>query len=220
MAFIAQLDLGELAQFDTQHVLPATGWLCFFYEAEEQPWGFDPADRGKWRVVHFTCTVDDLTRATPPDLPESSESSMCAVSCGVEATLPPIEELEEAGLIRRGTPEWDAYWPEDLLKGSHPESEPLHRALGNPDIIQGDMRLECQLASNGIYDGDPSLEKDPRYQELQGGWRDWIPLLQIDTDEEGPGWMWGDCGRIYYWIRKQDLAARDFDNVWLVLQCY
>ena len=220
MAFIAQLDLSELARFDAQQVLPTTGWLCFFYEAEEQPWGFDPADRGKWRVVYFTCGVEDLTRAVPPILPEFSESSMCAVSYKVETTLPPIEELEETGLIRRGTSEWDAYWPEEIEEALCPEDEPRHRTLGNPNVIQGDMRLECQLASNGVYCGDLSSEKNPRYDELRGGWQDWILLLQIDTDEEGPGWMWGDCGRIYYWIRKQDLAARNFDNVWLVLQCY
>ncbi|MGN0700170.1 MAG: DUF1963 domain-containing protein [Oscillospiraceae bacterium] len=31
--------------------------------------------------------------------------------------------------------------------------------------------------------------------------------------------MFGDCGHIYFWIRKADLAARNFDNVWLILQC-
>ncbi|MCI6583120.1 MAG: YwqG family protein [Oscillospiraceae bacterium] len=31
--------------------------------------------------------------------------------------------------------------------------------------------------------------------------------------------MFGDCGHIYFWIRKSDLKNRDFDNIWLVLQC-
>lgn len=31
--------------------------------------------------------------------------------------------------------------------------------------------------------------------------------------------MWGDVGRLYYWIRREDLAQRRFDKVWLVLQC-
>ncbi|UDQ99492.1 DUF1963 domain-containing protein [Lentisphaerota bacterium WC36G] len=31
---------------------------------------------------------------------------------------------------------------------------------------------------------------------------------------------WGDSGMIYFWIRKQDLKARNFENVWLHLQCY
>jgi len=31
--------------------------------------------------------------------------------------------------------------------------------------------------------------------------------------------MWGDVGRIYYWIRRNALATRDFDQTWLVFQC-
>ena len=48
---------------------------------------------------------------------------------------------------------------------------------------------------------------------------DWELLLQIDTDEEGPGWMWGDVGRLYFWLRSEDLVAQRFENAWLVLQC-
>lgn len=31
--------------------------------------------------------------------------------------------------------------------------------------------------------------------------------------------MFGDCGHIYFWIRKQDLKECNFDKIWLVLQC-
>lgn len=55
---------------------------------------------------------------------------------------------------------------------------------------------------------------------MEKGAEDWQLLLQIDSDEENLGAMWGDCGRVYFWIRQQDLQKRDFSNVWLVLQCY
>ena len=32
--------------------------------------------------------------------------------------------------------------------------------------------------------------------------------------------MFGDCGCVYYYIRKQDLENCDFSRVWLMLQCY
>jgi uncharacterized protein YwqG len=32
--------------------------------------------------------------------------------------------------------------------------------------------------------------------------------------------MWGDCGRIYYWIKEQDLDAEAYDRIWTILQCY
>jgi uncharacterized protein YwqG len=41
----------------------------------------------------------------------------------------------------------------------------------------------------------------------------------VDLAEEAAGMMWGDAGRIYFWIRREDLLARDFDRSWLILQC-
>jgi len=31
---------------------------------------------------------------------------------------------------------------------------------------------------------------------------------------------WGDCGGLYYWIRRQDLAAARFDQSWFVFQSH
>ena len=31
--------------------------------------------------------------------------------------------------------------------------------------------------------------------------------------------MFGDCGRIYFYIRREDLVQRRFDRVWLIQQC-
>jgi hypothetical protein len=43
-------------------------------------------------------------------------------------------------------------------------------------------------------------------------------LLQLDTDDD-LGWMWGEVGRLYYLIRQEDLAARDFSHAWMTFQC-
>jgi uncharacterized protein YwqG len=32
--------------------------------------------------------------------------------------------------------------------------------------------------------------------------------------------QWGDMGSLYLCARKQDLAARRFDQSWMVVQCY
>ena len=55
--------------------------------------------------------------------------------------------------------------------------------------------------------------------ELLPGSSDWILLPQLDSDDEG-GMMWDDCGRIYCWVREDDLKAVRFDNCWFILQCY
>jgi uncharacterized protein YwqG len=94
-----------------------------------------------------------------------------------------------------------------------------HQILGHPRPVQGDgMELECQLATNGIYLGGPEGYQDPRRAALEASAKDWKLLLQLDTDDD-TGWMWGDVGTLYFWIREQDAARADFSKVWMVFQC-
>ena len=97
---------------------------------------------------------------------------------------------------------------------------PYHQMGGYPHPVQGDgMELECQLASAGLYLGDPSGYEDVRAKALESGAGDWRLLLQMDSDDN-LGVMWGDAGIIYFWIREDDARARRFDQAWLVLQCH
>ncbi|NOT29697.1 MAG: DUF1963 domain-containing protein [Planctomycetes bacterium] len=80
------------------------------------------------------------------------------------------------------------------------------------------MELECQLVTNGVYCGDSSGYQEPRAKELEAGQTEWRLLLQLDSDERAK-MMWGDAGRLYFWIRESDLCEHDFDKAWLILQC-
>jgi uncharacterized protein YwqG len=80
------------------------------------------------------------------------------------------------------------------------------------------MQVKAQLVSHGLYCGDLSGYKDPRAAKLGTSATEWRLLLQIDSDEEA-GMMWGDAGRIYFWLRREDLAARKFDAAHAILQC-
>lgn len=80
------------------------------------------------------------------------------------------------------------------------------------------MYEECQLAANGIYCGSPEGRQDPRVPVLMEGADQWKLLVQVDSDD-GAGMMWGDMGRLYFWIRREDPAEARFDRVWMVLQC-
>lgn len=212
LGFIAQIDLTAVPRVD--HILPGSGWLYFFYDRYCEPWGFDPADRGCCRVTYADCARQTLTRSEPPpDADLDHRAHPCLVEAWPELTLP--DDLPD---IQYGTPEYDAYRGIcDAL--SAPGGSIQHRLLGHPQLIQNPMELECQLASNGVYCGTPVGYQSEEAKRLTPGAADWRLLLQIDTDESGPGWMWGDIGRIYFWIRRQDLAVRDFENVWLILQC-
>ncbi len=90
---------------------------------------------------------------------------------------------------------------------------------GYCDPVQGaDMDLECQLVSNGLYCGDETGYKGKRFKELKAGRVEWTLLLQIDSDDD-VDMMWEDCGILYFWIRESDLKAKNFDKVWMILQC-
>jgi uncharacterized protein YwqG len=212
LGFIAQIDLSEIPNVD--EILPSSGWLYFFYDRYCEPWGFDPADRGCCRVIYSKCDRSELVRTeAPSDADSEHVAQPCALQVWPELTLPDhMPELEY------GTSAFDAYQAlcNDLCNGG---GDTKHRLLGHPQLIQNPMELECQLASNGVYCGGASHFQEEEVQALEAGSMDWRLLLQIDTDEDGPGWMWGDCGRIYFWIKEQDLAALRFDDVWLILQC-
>jgi uncharacterized protein YwqG len=211
-SFIAQLALDEVHAYDTQGMLPERGMLWFFYDAKQETYGADPADRGGWQVI-FREDYAGLQRiAAPATLPAESQFKAALVSFAKEVTLSQSPKLD--------APNFD--WTDDevqkyeTLLSSFPSQEEHgavhHQLLGNPQTIQDDMRLECQLAANGVTDIN-----DPRAKALSNGADEWQLLLQIDSDDE-IGMKWGDAGMIYYWLRSSDLKKCDFGNAWLVLQ--
>ena len=209
MSFLCQFSLSDITGLDQDENLPSEGLLSFFYDSEQSTWGFDPKDRGSWAVQYFESS--NLVRNQFPDeLPAESRYTTCALKFASELTLPGRESplVEELEL---NDDEDDAFF-DSMLEGVN------HHFLGYAQEVQGAMQLECQLASNGIYCGDPSGYADPRVTELEPGASEWRLLLQIDTDEN-PDWMWGDSGMLYFWIKSNDLRSRDFTKIWMVLQC-
>jgi uncharacterized protein YwqG len=211
-SFVAQIYLDEVHPYDTSGALPQSGMLWFFYDAQQETYGADPADLGGWSVI----TGDNYSglhrTAAPANLPAESQFNACSIRFASEITLSQQPKLE--------IPHFD--WTDDeghkyeTLLSTFPNPDDhaaLHnRLLGNPETIQDDMRLECQLASHGVTDIN-----DPRAAGLTKGALDWQLLLQIDTDDR-IGMRWGAAGMIYFWITRSDLQVCRFDRTWLVLQ--
>ena len=86
--------------------------------------------------------------------------------------------------------EWDRWWKLQQ-RLKRQTGEPLHRLGGYPSLVQ-----------SGVDDDN------------------WEFLLHLDTDEEGPGWMWGDAGRIYYWACRNCREAGDPIHAWCTVECY
>ncbi len=203
LAFLGQLELGEVwpvAQFADW---PSEGTLAFFYARPDDAWGYDPVVRGHCRVLYCPRMGKTAVMPAPDDLPDEAKSPERAVRLASEWTLPTSIDMDGVRL---------SFWVRgdyrDLCRritSNLDDESPIHRCGGHPQQVQGEMRLECQLVTNGIYCGDSSGYSDPRAATLAQGAADWQLLLQIDSDRQ-LGWMWGDAGRLYFWARQQDIA--------------
>ena len=220
LAFLAQFDCARLAGLDPEGLLPRTGLLSFFYELGSQRWGYDPKDAGCARVFWFE--EEPLAPAEfPQDLEEEHRLPELAAELSGGAGAP---ECQDACLALDYPFTANDYRFFDQARRELGYAYPDNRSqlLGWPDIIQNNMTLECELVSRGHYLGGswesvPQEERDAlRVPSVQ----DWRLLFQLDTVASGDfELMFGDCGRIYFYIRREDLLARRFDRAWLVLQC-
>ena len=89
--------------------------------------------------------------------------------------------------------------------------------LGYAELIQGSILLECALHAAGLNWDDYAQLSAKEQQALLETGGEWTLLAQFGTLSDEL--MFGDCGRIYFYIRREDLAQRRFDRVWLIQQC-
>lgn len=213
MEFIAQIQLADAHPLDVTNLLPAEGLLSFFYDASQQTFGADPKDRAGLKTLYFEHTESGFQRTDlPASLPATGRSRVCSVGFSEELTLTLQPNLEIPSLQWSDDDQekYDAALQQVVGQQTHP----IHRLLGHPDTIQDDMRMECQLAANGV--ADPGSAPD-QVARLAPGANDWLLLLQVDSDPS-VGMQWANAGMLYFWIRREDLANKRFDAVWVVLQ--
>ncbi len=209
LTFLASLDLEEVATSDMIPWLPREGRLMFFYDVEDQPWGFDPGDRDGFAVIFATDAGEE------PEAPAAVLPKLF-VDCINVVSLPDPQRFEDFDISMH---EVDI---ETFLNGYGDwiAEEFSHQVGGYPRPIQNDsMELESQLASNGIDCGSGDGFESAEGKKLAPGARDWRLLLEFDTDDD-LGVMWGDAGKLYFWVKEKDARNGDFSGTWTVLQCF
>lgn len=211
MSFIAQFALSEVSPYDTSRLLPSSGGLYFFYDAAQETYGGNANERDAWKVLYNSSPATVLRRREfPPALPATSRFAACALTFNVESTLPQRPEVLTDNL------DWtdaEQRLYAEFMAAHYPDRTPTHhRLLGHSDDLQDDMHLQAQLAAHGL-----NPEQGDTSPELEPGARDWLLLLQLDSDHNA-GMRWGSAGMLYFWIQRLALQNRSFDNVWLVLQ--
>lgn len=207
LAFLAQVNLSEIAPLDPTGLLPKHGILYFFAD-DEEPWGFEPADSNHWRVIYRETVPTTGPTVAPADLAPESLLKESGLTFESEWTLPPYESPMTDGLEMTDEEE-EAYLEAD-------GEEPIHRLFGHPQQVQGFVPYEIAMATSGVFNGSWD---SPEAEKARATYDEWVLLLQLDSDWETNGMMWGDVGRLYFYIRKEDLAKRCFDRVWLMMQC-
>ena len=224
LSFLMQINCEEVHKYDKESLLPEKGMLYFFYELFTMTWGFSPQDRGSAKVFYYNGEIEDLV---PADFPEDMEKD-----CIIPESKIDFESMNDYPIDFL-----DYYDPDDSdeemdrkEKEFEKELEELGykadttKLLGHPELIQGEYWEECEgAAGKNIYYGSAPIKygSDEVKKFIKENAKDWILLMQMSELEIGDyGLYFGDSGKIYFNIRKEDLKNKNFDDVWLILQCY
>lgn len=217
--FLLQIRTDDVRAVYPSAELPVASLLSFFYDLDEQPWGYDPKNLGGFHVA--LSTLSDL-RATPlPNREFELEEWQLQFVAGETVPHPGSRSFEDfSAEVELTDREFEQYFEfcVEFENTFYPRESGLHRLFGHSANVQGDLQLEAQLVSHGLYCGDESGYKDPRRSQLEEGTASWKLLLQLDSDEPA-NLMWGDLGMLYFLLRETDLSARQFDRTWMTLQC-
>ena len=224
LSFLAQINLEEVSSLDKDKLFPDKGILYFFYELETQEWGYELKNKGCAKVFYYEDTSNFELIDFPKDMKDYCQVPEFKVTFKANISYPSYEDFD---IIHNGGKEvadnyedfQDAYFD---IYNKHMESfDSYTKLLGHPEVIQNPMEEECEAVTRGFDMG--GMESYPKqYQkEIRSASKDWILLFQMDTVETSNyELMFGDSGHIYFWIKKEDLANKNFENIWLILQCY
>ena len=211
-SFIAQIRLAEVTAFAPARILPPEGLLSFFYDANQETYGDQPADQGGWSVFFFADLAVLKPSAFPAGLPASARFAPVDVRFVAEWTLPesPQQVDPEINWSDQTTRQYEQMLAQ--YKSEVGIVPPYHRMFGYPDQLQDDMQLQSEQMLEKLKGPSAVPEANPALKK-----RAWQLLLQVDSDAR-TGMRWGSYGMIYYWLRLEDILAKQFASAWLALQ--
>lgn len=188
LPFIAQFRLEEWAGLELDMPLPPVGMLYFFCDTDAL-WGEN--DSGNWRVIHHP-TADGLTPApVPEELPREVRYPECRMVPILERQLPDVKPTE--GMEEIYFDLMDRLYDLEKREGGD------HQSLGLPLELEEDIFEVCRRES-GIAE------------------KEWVLLLQADSDAGELEMVWGNHGILYFCAPRADALAGRFDRTWVVLQ--
>jgi hypothetical protein len=218
LAFLAQVDLEAAPKAAWPDWMPRVGRLLFFFDERFLPSGY-AEERGRWSVIYHDAPADSVADRVPP-------ATLPALRRWPRKDMTLLEKRSVMGFESAGGYAANLA-PSDFevlvdrfsnLEETLDGPQPSHRLFGLASASHGDaMGLECQLAFHGFALEDADGNSTSEALGLISGAADWELLLQLESDDDAD-MMWGDGGALYFWVRRDDAAKRDFSTVWLVRQ--
>ncbi len=199
---LAQLNFAQMPALPN---FPQAGLLQFFIDGRDDCWGInwdDPTNPAGFRVRYIESVPDTIPATdiytTPWD----------------ENTVMPMEETDLYRLIPTADTQPITYGDfrfedalrqhcSDLIGSSEPQSlddDVMEKLIDSYDVPS------CQVGGYPYFTQD-----DPRTNAEWG-----VLLFQLDSAKNI---LWGDMGIANFFIRPEDLKARDFSHVWFNWDC-
>lgn len=231
LTFVAQINLEEVALFETMNELPRKGLLSFFYAP--LPPGDTPSN--PVRVFHFLDIQNLERRHIPKDgerlteygiefaaehLFPSVESYFCYHSLLPEERVDEFYKSLAAGNAGPDPVPFNSLsYAITCMNDVYDHEGPTHRLLGHPDSIQGDPYLDIEMDQRpGRW--DDWAEGTPEAYKIRKNALRWRLLLQIDAYQDDELLLNQDGGYFYFFIPAEALAKHDWTQVRGMLQCH
>ena len=203
MTFVFQINLNDAAAYDTEHLLPSSGMLYFFYDydglASEElsaghinDWWSQKGNNGYFRIIYVDSSRNELR-------PSYANDSGQRIVFKAEKTLPDYKDIN---LLQINVDEDTYQWMADVhCGGEYPKPEKEDWAgsmLGHAEYLEN-------TAIGNWESEEVTIDNILQY------YNDAVLLFQFDFNLETPA-------RVYCFIPRADLQKRDFSNVYFELQ--
>lgn len=227
--FVAALDCSQVPAVQLDIPLPASGQLLFFYfdGLGESSVAYSDAESvvNGARVLYVPADAEIAERAAPegmtpyPRLLLTGELIATAPDNEHPALIGAFGDPKDGGSKDSAAycayptidPEGTAFW--EALDAVRREHRPQHQVGGYALPVQGAVEPE---GAQALYEGAGAASAAPaEAADAAGAVRELaselVLLVQIDSDSRS-GMAWGDAGRLYWMIRREDLAAGRFER--------
>lgn len=205
LLFLTQINLEEIAHLQAANELPKKGILYFFYKDDLAISGDSLKDKKGFKVIYIKDISNLIRRQNHigDEMKAQTNFRPCKLEFVEGWNLP------------------DTSWPgvRKLLSGD--DSSRLRDFRSPPDMGKRSKLLgyanEIQEEMEGLLEWLLGIRSNKWADNYVKGVKNWRLLFQLDSESEAM-MMFGDTGRLFFWIKESDLKTANLEEAWMILQ--